>query len=644
MADAMDEDGASHAGPSSDHPEADKMEICSTVDDNDYFVASHIGQSTSDYLMASEGFAQGSTYSEGSTDSEDEENAVAFLALHLACTPEFHEAMLKMPTAHSSRVLRLEWLCNISFPASLQHRRDRQAWVEHAQQTNVQKRVLDSAKALYLQLPKDYIVCDWEKTKSPLPSFTIEGNRIREDLFRYHELRLGILDASKICEELHTRNVRLDIGSSQCGKTDLEKDAAQECQDALRSTSLEVDVIAHIDSLLATFEERSLPALAYPGNGLWKHQHAINWIKETNNFTPQYLETQEDSNPLVFMKAGKKDKATTKIIDPFTSERIPISSTQWSYGTLADIDGRLTMLVPTMFNDVDSQLFERNLQAFLNTRSRLPHIESLSNQFIKRIYPSEKSSRIKPDEIDSMDLLQDNIVHANALFLQLKRERGACYDSHLVSKIWYRLMSIAALCYGCVSEPAFLLTTMDRCLGELKEAFGCHIDADVSLDTAAAYETTVQTLGQLAKASQEKSECSEASRAYLSRIIMTDLALFIRALVLDATKLAGHRLILPQKEKYQRMLRWKDTCAVCKEPLTLPENFTRAISVGTRDARTGSIVARAETSSNRGGVYRCLQELCSDIFYVNCEIVFWYFANMYHRVCKPYREKPTALD
>jgi hypothetical protein len=159
---------------------------------------------------------------------------------------------------------------------------------------------------------------------------------------------------------------------------------------------------------------------------------------------------------------------------------------------------------------------------------------------------------------------------------------------------------------------------MDRCLGELRDAFsnapisvilsstnvptGCHIAIDVNADAAAASEAMVQKLCQThldtAMSPQENVGDSQASQAYLCHIIITELALFIRACVMEAAAITGHRVCLNQKEKYQKFLTWKDTCAVCKEPLTLPEDFTRAISVGVRNSRVGNPVARLETSSN----------------------------------------------
>lgn len=41
-----------------------------------------------------------------------------------------------------------------------------------------------------------------------------------------------------------------------------------------------------------------------------------------------------------------------------------------------------------------------------------------------------------------------------------------------IEHVWLQLLGIISICYGCTSEPAFFLTTMDRLLDKLRTLCG----------------------------------------------------------------------------------------------------------------------------------------------------------------------------
>lgn len=148
------------------------------------------------------------------------------------------------------------------------------------------------------------------------------------------------------------------------------------------------------------------------------------------------------------------------------------------------------------------------------------------------------------------------------------------------------------------------------------------------------------------------------------RLLFAELALFLRGSVISAVFNTWQLLVFPrsqktkdrQRTKFQSLINWKSTCAVCGKELELPagELPYRALSVGMKDIRLGSFLSRSGVSDNRGDVYGCFSSLTSgmhagwlgeveDRWSHSLGPFFFYFAGLYHPECKLFREKETAM-
>jgi len=154
------------------------------------------------------------------------------------------------------------------------------------------------------------------------------------------------------------------------------------------------------------------------------------------------------------------------------------------------------------------------------------------------------------------------------------------------------------------------------------------------------------------------SKKSALSHDYHRRTLVAELALFVHGSVVSAITGTLQLFSLPNTHqdrhrstaKFESLLKWKDTCAVCGTSLSLPEGELPSgahslISIGMRDIRMGNYQARSTVSANRGDVYFCFAEFVSgDIGWSHgLGPYFFYFGELYHRSCKPFRGKETSL-
>jgi hypothetical protein len=137
---------------------------------------------------------------------------------------------------------------------------------------------------------------------------------------------------------------------------------------------------------------------------------------------------------------------------------MPLHSSLLAHGSLKDHDRRLAADVPYLFDEIDRKVFESNFHAFMGVEERLDEIKDMG--------PFEAR------ELNPCDLLHDNLAHARKLFEKLKSMSKDALKQSPLDQILRRLVAIIAICYGCTSEPAFFLTTMDRQLSELRASVG----------------------------------------------------------------------------------------------------------------------------------------------------------------------------
>jgi hypothetical protein len=292
--------------------------------------------------------------------------------------------------------------------------------------------------------------------KGPAPVVSDHWIAIREDLFRYHEARWDLLDTEKSLDEL--RNTMLNAPLQEHSKRMLTMEKAErDCQAALLATTLECTVAREIDNLLSWVSE-SFSASVYQGSGLCSHEAAINKVMEL--YDVDFGRPQQRSKFSPFNRRNDFSKAADLQDYKYPITCKPLSSTLSAFASASfkDHDKRLAAEASFIFDEINRLLFETNFHAFMGVDKRLDHMKAMA--------PRE------PRDLDPRDLLHDNLAHARLYFDKLKAVSDDGLDQNPLDQIWRRIVAIIALCYGCTSEPAFFLSTMDHELSALRESVG----------------------------------------------------------------------------------------------------------------------------------------------------------------------------
>jgi len=379
---------------------------------------------------------------------------VELIALHLACTPNFHQMMRsdgKMPM----RSLDKNWLCGLDLPErQIPELTNDTAWLAHYQRRNYDEAIKRRATEIFEQLPKMTRTPLEKPIKGPAPVVSDHWIAIREDLFRYHEARWDLLDTEKRLDEL--RNTMLNAPLQEHSKRMLTMERAErDCQTALLATTLERTVAREIDNLLSWVSE-SFSASVYQGSGLCSHEAAINKVMEL--YDVDFGRPKQRSKFSPFNRWNDFSKAADLQDYKYPITCKPLSSTLSASTSFMDHDKRLAAEVSFIFEEVNRLLFETNFHAFMGVNGRLDHMKAMAPQ----------ESR----DLDPRDLLHDNLAHARLYFDKLKAISDDGLDQSPLDQIWRRIVAIIALCYGCTSESAFFLSTMDHQLSALRESVG----------------------------------------------------------------------------------------------------------------------------------------------------------------------------
>jgi hypothetical protein len=141
-------------------------------------------------------------------------------------------------------------------------------------------------------------------------------------------------------------------------------------------------------------------------------------------------------------------------------------------------------------------------------------------------------------------------------------------------------------------------------------------------------------------------------------LVVTEIALFIRGCVIGADEITRPSFAIRNSNRTKQalaqalivdgLLKWKDKCAVCDEAIPLSTTAQVSVSVGLKDARVGNHITRSTLSENRKDIYKCFSEVMlppmgTYYWHDMNGLMFHYFAKLYHRGCKWFREKETAL-
>ena len=379
-------------------------------------------------------------------------DSVELIALHLACSPHFHQAMRTVGNL-DSRSLNTHWLCSLDLPErEIPKYSDDIAWLEHYRRSRKEKDIINRATEIWEALPRTLRTPLEGPIQGPTPLFNDHWTAIREDLFRYHEMRWDLLETEKRLDEL--RSVMESEETHQQSKQMLTlKTAEKDCQIALSATTFQSKVVREIDTILLGIPYSFAPSV-YEGSGLASHKAAISEIMRRYDVDfglPQHRSKFRSVN-YSFLKAA--DLPTHDY--PISCN--PLSSTLSQHGSLADHDKRLASEVSFIFEEVEINLFETTFLAFFGIDKRLDEIKTMAP--------------IESRDLDPRDLLHDNLAHARLHFDMLKAVANDGLEESPMNDIWRRLVAIVALCYGCTSEPSFFLTTMDHQLGALRAAVG----------------------------------------------------------------------------------------------------------------------------------------------------------------------------
>jgi len=186
---------------------------------------------------------------------------------------------------------------------------------------------------------------------------------------------------------------------------------------------------------------------------LQSHEHAIKWIMDHNNFIPQQKSQEQIATPFI-----KKHRQTKRVPNPGNDE--PISS-KVPPPSITNCDLRLIHYSSHVLSEVDNELFQKKFLGFYHTRTRLEHINTGDSRLTRTFFRTE-------------DQFHDNLVHLHGLLDVIQREVLIISQHINVERLRLKLIAIVTICFGCTSEPAFFLTTMDRMLQKLmRDLSGC---------------------------------------------------------------------------------------------------------------------------------------------------------------------------
>jgi len=320
----------------------------------------------------------------------NDDSAVRALALHLACTDDFQRVMAMEPWNLGYLILQEEWAATVYLPGKSNRFKDNKSWILHYRQKSYGRQVLKAAMQLYDELPRSCKTAVWEDITAPSPSFTATSIELREDIFRYHELRQHLQSLGKQCARhqyaiKREKTIAFLISNSETQQRTLSKlfhlqEAELECHNRLSSTTFETVVIEALDRLISNFKQQTslgcLDETTGPDKPPYSQASAL--LMERHTFTPRY--TVSSQTPLPF-----STKRSTKNGIPRRGRKLPlhldvplrhdvVSATISLHRSLIDHEVRLARHVPLIFDEIDNKRFNANVQDLLSVNARLPHV------------------------------------------------------------------------------------------------------------------------------------------------------------------------------------------------------------------------------------------------------------------------------
>ena len=414
----------------------------------------------------------------------DDDTVTKILALHLVCTEEFHEAMGGTVFEPESFHLSKEWLSNVHIPGRYGRYQSFERWHKNAFR-RIRPRVVAEAQHLYRELPSHLKVMGMNNVVSPAAISPLISNRVREDIFRYQEMRRRLLDTAKHCAQQQTaiQNCKPNSSFEQDSqhqqhiqvKLLLLQQTEIECRGLIDTSVLEPKIIDRIDVLLsrmtATELENPVSLSVLRAESRRTFKAAIAELSKRLEFETNYFFPELPVSPISRITPNT-----------FNVKRVAsqtgTESTLWSYGSFHDHATRLANRLQFLFDGVDPRRFQTNMRYFLGIQDRLPQLNS--GQYPKRRVGRNSRRRkfFQSSDLLPGDLLHDNVYHGKTLldtllmenqeFLSRRRPDTPKY----ARKTWTRMLAILSLAYGLIDESAYLLSATERLLNDLSACFG----------------------------------------------------------------------------------------------------------------------------------------------------------------------------
>jgi len=216
-------------------------------------------------------------------------------------------------------------------------------------------------------------------------------------------------------------------------------------------------------------------------------------------------------------------------------------------------------------------------------------------------------------------------------------------------------MAVICVCYGCTSEPALLLSTVDWLLDEMRTFLGCSssiYDITATMGALRVKKNTQERKGpEFRIVCRELPDPSALRQQHRKYILIAELGLFVRGCVLTAITSTLCRYHGLGESTYQAMwidlLAFNKTCAGCETEVKFFEDSSGqrySISIGVKDSRIGYAEVRSIISENRRDIYMCLISMSRlKLWAPNMSPVFLYYAELYHPPCKTARSKDVLF-
>ena len=287
--------------------------------------------------------------------------------------------------------------------------------------------------------------CEDSRILAPTPPTSADWIAARRDLSCYYKKRWNVLNVERKCGEIgQTLLKKIHSARANAGdQRDLETlynvwETETSCRNLLSNTRFESILIQKIQHLITIPEVKheSLPGELYHGL-----ESRVIQMRRLPVYTP-----------LTRSSAPNSDLATSK--------------------SLSEYDAHLSDFANShLLDKINLRRFQSNMRSFLGATER--RLAYQSKEGVQK-------ALIRASSINPLERLYDDLWHSHKLFKLLKST--VQHDLVAIDKleqIWVLIIAIVAICYGCMADPAFLLSTLDILLDKLRSALGKPLQHDL---------------------------------------------------------------------------------------------------------------------------------------------------------------------